>query len=176
MTIRLPWYVYLICVVVMIASVFAGVDLNQRMAARSYINGSIDYRNQFSMKSFTYGNTSVVFYHDEYDTIGRYYQQLNLLKVDDFNGVEKKYQIVFNDYVILDNVIEAGSIVSTFDMKFYNTDGSLKVNATLVIKLEFYSNHTALLIETTGSAAAAQFEQYFTDKGIRLKVKELANE
>ena len=170
----MKWYVYAAAFAIMLLAVFAGVDLGQRMSAQSYINGSIDYRNQFSMKTFTYGSTGVVFYHDDYDTTNTHSYQVNLLQVDDFNGLEKKYQVVLNDYILLDTTVGAGSITAHFYINFYDTDNVLKVDTHLVINLVFYSNKTSLTLSAVGALEAAQLEQYFQDKGIRLKIKEVA--
>jgi len=169
----MKWYVYLICFALMLAGGFCGFRLYQLVTAKSYINGSINIENQFVVQSFSYTNTSVVFYHDLYDTSLTYSYEIELKPVADFNGVEKQYAIVLNDYVLLDTQISAGSVFATVYLDFYDTDGTLKCSSSMTITIKFFSNRTYLLFETTGGENASFLTQYFSDYGIRLKINEI---
>ena len=94
----MKWYSYLICIVLIIVGVFCGIELYKEVKAESYINGSIDISNKFSQENFNYSSTSVVFYHDLYDETNTYTFEKELLKVEDFNGKEKEYKLILNDY------------------------------------------------------------------------------
>ena len=99
----MKWYIYLICFVLIIVGVFCGIELYKELKAESYVNGSIDISNKFEMESFNYSSSSVAFYHDDYDTTDTYTFQKDLLVVDNFNGKEKTYQVILNDYILLDS-------------------------------------------------------------------------
>lgn len=96
-----------------------------------------------------------------------------LLKVEDFNGKEKTYQVILNDYVLLNCDIAAGSVFATVNMDFYDTDGNVINNATMKISVRFLSNKTILTLTTNGQESAGFLEQYFADNGIRLKIVEI---
>ena len=166
----MKWYTYLICFILIIVGVFCGIELYKEVKAESYINGSIDISNKFSQECFNYSSSSVAFYHDDYDTTDTYTFQKDLLVVDSFNGLENTYQVVLNDYILFDTEFNAGSIFSTIDIDFYDTDGNIVCNADMKISIVFLSNKTQLELTTIGDESSSFLEQYFTDNGIRLKV------
>lgn len=172
----MKWYVYLICFVLTVAGVFCGIRLFQLIARESYVNGSIDIQNQFSVESFAYANTSIEFYNDIYDPTNTYAYEIDLLKVDDFNGTKSRYQLVLNDYVLIDTQISAGAVFSKAYLDFYNTDGQIVCSAYLDISIKFLSDKTALTLKTTGGESASFLTQYFKDNGIRLKLNKILKE
>lgn len=169
----MKWYSYIICFILIAVGTFCGIQLFREIKAESYVNGSIDISNKFSQESFNYSSTSVVFYHDLYDDTDTYTFDKELLKVDNFNGTEKEYKIVMNDFVLTNCDIKAGSIFSIISMDFYNTDGEIVCPATMQISIKFLSNKTQLTFITKGQTNASFFEQYFSDNGIRLQVIEI---
>lgn len=169
----MKWYTYLICFILIVIGVFSGIELYKEIKAESYINGSIDITNKFSQESFNYSSTSVVFYHDIYDDTDSYLFEIDLLKVDTFNGKEKEYKVLLNDYILIDSEFNAGSIFSIMNIDFYNTNGELVHNAEMKISIKFLSNKTLLQLSTKGSESAQYLEQYFSDNGIRLVVNEI---
>ena len=164
---------YLIAFVLIVVGVFCGIRLYKEIKAESYVNGSIDISNRFSQESFNYSSTSVVFYHDLYDVTNTYSFEKELLKVDDFDGQKKTYQVVLNDYVLLNSEINAGSVYATVNMDFYNTEGKIVNSATMKISVKFLSGKTQLTLATTGNENASFLEQYFSDNGIRLQIIEI---
>ncbi len=169
----MKWYWYIVCFILVALGIFCGVQLYREVKAESYINGSIDISNKFSQESFKYSSTSVVFYHDIYDDTDTYIFEKDLLKVDDFNGIEKDYQVVLNDFVLLNADISAGSVFTTVDLDFYNTNGEIINSASMKISIKFLSNKTQLSLATTGNENASFLEQYFSDNGIKLLVNEI---
>lgn len=164
---------YLIAFVLIVVGVFCGIRLYKEIKAESYINGSIDISNRFAQESFNYSSTSVVFYHDLYDDTDTYAFEKDLLKVENFDGKTKTYQVVLNDYILLNCDINAGSVFATVDMDFYDTNGNIVNRATMKISVMFLSNKTQLTLTTTGNENASFLEQYFNDNGIRLRVIEI---
>ena len=164
---------YLAAFAVIVAGVFCGIRLFKEIKAESYINGSIDISNRFTQESFNYSSTSVVFYHDLYDETNTYTFEKDLLKVENFDGVKNRYQLVLNDYILLDTQISAGTVFSKLYIDFYDTSGEIVHSAYMDIAIKFLSNKTALSFSTVGNENASFLEQYFADNGIRLKVVEL---
>ena len=164
---------YILAFALIVAGVFCGIRLYKEVKSESYVNGSIDISNRFSQESFIYTSTSVVFYHDLYDDTNTYSFEKELLKVDDFDGQKKTYQVVLNDYVLLNSEINAGSVYATVNMDFYNTEGKIVNSATMKISVKFLSGKTQLTLATTGNENASFLEQYFSDNGIRLQIIEI---
>lgn len=164
---------YLLAFVIIVVGVFCGIRLYKEIKAESYINGSIDISNRFTQESFNYSSTSAVFYHDLYDDTDTYTFEKDLLKVENFDGKEKTYQVVLNDYVLLNTEINAGSVFATVNMDFYDTDGNVINSALMKVSVKFLSNKTTLTLATTGKENASFLEQYFADNGIRLRIIEI---
>ena len=167
---------YLAAFVLIVAGVFCGIRLYKEVKAESYVNGSIDISNRFSQESFHYSSTSVVFYHDLYDDTETYTFTKDLLKTENFDGLENEYCVTLNEYILLDSQITAGTVFSTLCIDFYNTGGDIICSASMQIKIEFLSNKTALSFTTKGNEQASFLEQYFADNGIRLKVVQILSE
>jgi len=169
----MKWYSYIICFVLILVGAFCGIELYKEIKAESYVNGSIDISNQFSQESFNYSSTSVVFYHDMYDDTNTYTFEIDLKRVESFNGLEKEYRVTLNDYILVSADINAGSIFSDVAIDFYDTNGNIVCNSLMKVSIQFLSNKTQLTISTTGNTNASFLEQYFSDNGIRLKVIEI---
>ena len=169
----MKWYWYIICVILVLLGVFCGIQLYKEVKAESYVNGSIDISNKFSQESFKYTNTSVVFYHDVYDETDTYIFEADCLKVDDFNGLTNTYQVVLNDYILLESEINAGSIFTNVNLDFYDTYGEIIKSVDMQISIKFLSDKTQLTLATTGNENASFLEQYFSNNGIRLYVNEI---
>lgn len=164
---------YLLAFVIIVVGVFCGIRLYKEIKAESYINGSIDISNRFTQESFNYSSTSAVFYHDLYDETDTYTFEKDLLKVENFDGKKKTYQVVLNDYVLLNTEINAGSVFATVNMDFYDTNGNVINSALMKVSVKFLSNKTTLTLATTGKENASFLEQYFADNGIRLRIIEI---
>ena len=169
----MKWYVYVICVVLIILGILCGIKLYKEIKSESYVNGSIDIENIFSQKDFAYSTTSFTLYHDLYDDTNTYVFEQNLLQVEDFNGLENQYLVFFNDKLITNTQITAGAVYSTIEMDFYSISGSLisKVQANLTLK--FFSDKTNLLVSVQGQENANLFEQYAKANGFRLKIEKI---
>lgn len=169
----MKWYTYLICFVLIVVGTFCGIQLYKEVKAESYINGSIDISNKFSQENLNYSSTSLVFYHDLYDDTDTYSFEQDLLKVENFNGQKKSYELWLNDFIILDAEFNAGSVYSTVQLDFYNEYGNILHSSNLNISIKYLSSKTQITLSTKGQESASFLEQYFKDNGIRLKVVEI---
>lgn len=161
---------YIIGSLVIISGLICGVAFYKEVTAKSYVNGSINIQNQFSMESFRYGSNSVVFYQNS--GTNTYTYSTDLLKVDDFNGEKKNYEVVVNDY-ILPATVSAGAVDTTLLLDFYSTSGELTCSSAMKINIKFLSDKTQLTFSVVGEKQAQFLEQYFKDNGIRLRINEI---
>ena len=123
--------------------------------------------------TFSKVNLSIIFYHDLYDDTDTYAFEKDLLKVENFDGKKKTYQVILNDYALLNTEINAGSVFATVNMDFYDTNGNVINSAVMRISVKFLSNKTTLTLATAGKENASFLEQYFADNGIRLRIIEI---
>ena len=169
----MKWYVYVICVVLIILGILCGIKLYKEIKSESYVNGSIDIENIFSQKDFAYSTTSFTLYHDLYDDTNTYVFEQNLLQVEDFNGLENQYLVFFNDKLITNTQITAGAVYSTIEIDFYSISGNLISKVQANLSLKFFSDKTNLLVSVQGQENANLFEQYAKANGFRLKIEKI---
>ena len=169
----MKWYTYIFCFLIIIVGFFCGIELYKDIKAESYINGSIDITNVLSQESFSYSSTSLVFYHDLYDETNTWYFENDLVKVNDFNGLENDYKLFLNDYLLLDTTYSAGSVSSVMNLELYDTNGDCKAELEMNISIKFLNDKTTLLITTNGEESAKYLEQYFADNGFKLKIEQV---
>lgn len=161
---------YIIGSLVIISGLICGVAFYKEVTAKSYVNGSINIQNQYSMESFQYNSNSVVFYQNS--GTNTYTYSTDLLKVADFNGEKKNYEVVVNDY-ILPATVSAGAVDTTLLLDFYSTSGELTCSSEMKINIKFFSDKTQLTFSVVGEKQAQFLEQYFKDNGIRLRINEI---
>lgn len=161
---------YIIGSLVIISGLICGVAFYKEVTAKSYVNGSINIQNQYSMESFQYNSNSVVFYQNS--GTNTYTYSTELLKVADFNGEKKNYEVVVNDY-ILPATVSAGAVDTTLLLDFYSTSGELTCSSAMKINIKFLSDKTQLTFSVVGEKQAQFLEQYFKDNGIRLRINEI---
>jgi hypothetical protein len=165
----MKWYSYIICFILIFVGTICGMRFYKEVKAKSYINGSINIQNQFTQESFNYSASELTFYTNDNTN---YTFEKNLLKVEDFNGVKKNYEVLLNGKTILEPTINAGSVYANVTMNFYDTYGDLICTPTLSIEINFLSNKTVLKLSCVGTEEASFLEQYFSDNGIRLQINE----
>lgn len=161
---------YIIGSLVIISGLICGVAFYKEVTAKSYVNGSINIQNQYSMESFQYNSNSVIFYQNS--GTNTYTYSTDLLKVADFNGEKKNYEVVVNDY-ILPATVSAGAVDTTLLLDFYSTSGELTCSSAMKINIKFLSDKTQLTFSVVGEKQAQFLEQYFKDNGIRLRINEI---
>lgn len=164
---------YICAFVILCTGVFSAFGLHNEINTRSSINGTLDIRNQFVKNSFYYNVNSLELYKDT-TTEDLYKTIIESEKIEGFNGQTKQYEIIFNDYELINQAtINAGSIYVILPYEFYSTEGTVNVAFDLYILIKFLSNKTTLEVWCYGELESQYIEQYFTDYGFRLYVNEI---
>lgn len=162
---------YIISGVLIVVAIVCGIMLYKKITSKSYINGQIDISNQFVSQTFEYKSSSVVFTKNGDSDVYSY--EIDLTKLEDFNGANKQYEVKLNDYVLFNSTITSGSVSTNLEINFYDTKNNNVCSANLQILVEFLSNKSRLKFSTEGSKQAEFLTQYFTDYGVRLSILEL---
>lgn len=153
---------------IIVIAVICSINFYRISSAESYINGSISVENKYSTQDFKYSTTDIVFVEED-----TYIYQIDLLKVQDFDGVNKNYSVYLNEYLLICD-INYGSIKTNFVADFYDENGNKLLNkANLEINVRFLNQRTELELKTETLEEAEFFEQFFSDYGFRLEVKEI---
>lgn len=164
---------YVLGLVIIIGGVFAGMRLQKLLSAESYINGSLNNMNQFVVENFNYSASNINFY-DEFpnDEIPPTFE-IDMPKVENFNGETLSYKITLNNYYLTETIFSAGAIYSIFYIDFNDTENETLQSCSMQIRIQYLNNRTNLKITTETQDEQAFLEQYFEDNGIRLKVIEV---
>lgn len=162
---------YILGSILIAVGILSSISLIGELTKTSYINGSINIESLYSQENFKYVNSNIVFYQSE--ETEEYIFQVENLKVVDFNGLEKKYEVVLNNYELFNCEFAPGAIYCDLDMEFWDTDGTLSCSANLDITIEYLSDCTRLTLETNGVENATYLQSYFTDYGFNLQVTEI---
>jgi len=166
---KMKWYSYLICGMVIFIGIICFVDLFHRMTATGFIRGSIDINNRFVTASFRYVNTSGIALAGE---DGVYEYRMQLLPVEDFDGIRNQYYVTLNEFILFGARIDAGGVLADFIINFYDTQGANITTATMHISIRFLANQTVMVLTVEGSQQAQFIQQYFRNNGIRLLVNQ----
>lgn len=164
---------YLLCFVLIVSGIFCGISFAKLYFRESATNGSgIDVEYVYDMESFRFASIGIPFVDDLYSDAYTY--ESELLPVEDFDGEEKQYQLVLNDFVCQDTIVDAGYILGEYTFNFYDLHGDVACESTISIRINFYVNHTDLIITCNdGAVATTYWTSYFNDFGVVITVNEI---
>ena len=167
----MKWTSYIICSILILFGIYYGVLFGQDLTSTSYENGEISITNRFSMDSFMYSGSGVVFSPTANEDA--YVYEIDLLKTEGFDSQRKEYKVELNNYVLTDTTMSAGAVSSNVKMDFYNTEGEVICNGQMNIIIRFLNSKTQLRMSCPDETSAIFFEQHFIDNGLLLRVIEI---
>ncbi len=167
----MKWTSYIICSILILLGIYTGVLFMQDVSSISYINGEISITNRFSMDSFMYSSSGVVFSPTENEEA--YVYEIDLLKTEGFDSQRKQYKVELNKYILKDTTMSAGAISSSVKMDFYDTNGDVICEGQMNIIIRFLNSKTQLRMSCPDETSAIFFEQHFIDNGLLLRVIEI---
>ncbi len=142
-----------ICFVLIVAAIFAAINIWERMTASSYTNGKIEYVDVNYEKVFsTEINPLILYAKDD----GTYYFDDNLAAVE-FDATKADYEIFVNGRPTNNVELGAGFIESDFVLEVYDINNSIVSKIILDIRLEFLTTQTHLLITSKLTAEDEAF-------------------
>ncbi len=160
---------YTLGAIVIAVGILSTIGLVKELKAESYVNGSIDIPTN-TEQILNYSATSLTLYDDPNDNLSIFSYSTTLPSAT-FDGSKYQYNVLLNEYQLIDTTIGAGYIYAVATMTFYNVSGDLECEATINISIQFLSNETRLQISVEGVEQSEYIEQYFGDNGIRLLVE-----
>ncbi|MBQ8749670.1 MAG: hypothetical protein IJZ29_04320 [Clostridia bacterium] len=163
---------YALAVIIIITGLFSAIGIYKEITSKSYINGDLlGFENAFKQENFSFKTNSLSFYTDPVEENSFIYE-ITLLPVEEFDGLNKKYEVIFNDYEIINASINAGMVEFNQIIEFLNVDNSTINSTTINISLEFYADKTNLKVGTR-TENIAYLEQYLNLNSFSLRVNEI---
>lgn len=163
---------YILALLIILSGVVCGIMTYKIITNKSYINGDLlGFENAFKLENFRYITNNISLYKDaNYENIYTY--EINLLPVTEFDGLSKNYEVLFNDYEIVNAKIDAGVVEFGQIYEFLDVENKLKNTTELCIRLEMLADKTKLKIvaETDNTA---YIMQYFNNNQFKLRVNEI---
>lgn len=142
-----------ICFVLIVAAIFAAINIWERMTASSYTNGKIEYTEVNYEKVISTEISPLILYTA---ADGSHYFEDSLAAVE-FDATQADYEIFVNGRPTNDVELGAGFISSDFVLEVYDINNNLEAKITLNIRLEFLTTQTHLLITSNLTAEDEAF-------------------
>lgn len=156
-----------ICFVLIVASVFAVINIYSKMTTRSFVNGKIEYVEVNYKEVITTDLDPLLLYPKEY---GTYYFDDHFGQVE-FDGTKNNYEIYVNGMPTNNKQISAGFISADFIVEIYDVNNKLVATPTIKIRYDFYSNETLLTLTANITAETeAYLKTYVEDNGFKITV------
>lgn len=160
---------YVIATVCILFGGYCTFGLIKDITAESYTNGSLEQKNTYGQDVFSYKSSSIHFTREN----DKYVCEKNLIRVNNFDGEKNEYNIVLNDYLILDSNITTGSINFDITMEFRTPDSGANIFGDLHITIKFLSDKTYMKISTETQLESEYFSDYFKNFGFDLSCYEV---
>lgn len=156
-----------ICFVLIVASVFAVIDIYSKMTTRSFVNGKIEYVEVNFEEVITTDLDPLLLYSKE---DGTYYFDDHFGQVE-FDGTQSKYEIYVNGMPTNNKQIGAGFISADFIVEIHDVENKIVATPTIKIRYDFYSNETLLTLTANITAETeAYLKTYVEDNGFKISV------
>ena len=164
-----------LCVGSVLSGIYFGITWYKDAHSESHIVGSLDVNNNLTLENFSYSNAEhpIVFYHDDYDESGLYYFTAELEAVPTFDGDKKEYEIMLNDYLVLEPTILFRMVSFRVYINFEDLDTSLLCETYFDVTIKFWSDKTDFRIEMYGAENSQYVERYINGNGFELFINEV---
>lgn len=164
-----------LCVGSVLSGIYFGITWYKDAHSESHIIGSLDIDNNLTQDNFSYSNAEnpIVFYHDDYDETELYYFTAELDAVPSFDGDKKQYEILLNDYLVLEPTILFRMVSFRVYINFEDLDTSLLCETYFDVTIKFWSDKTDFRIEMQGAENSQYVERYINGNGFELFINEV---
>jgi len=141
----MKWYVYLICVVLIICGTFCAFGLVSLFDKQSLEYGQALLLNkQENYTEISKFDNSLLY--DFYSEDNVNYSTKATFNSQKFDGTDKDYVITVNSQLVNDIELSSGKISGKLVLVFYNTDGEKISTANVYILIEYLSQETRVSI------------------------------
>jgi len=168
----MKWYVYVICVVVIICGVFCAFGLVNLFDKQSLEYGQALLLNKQENYSEISKFDSTLLY-DFYSDDNLNYKSQATFNSQKFDGTDKDYVITVNSQLVNDIELSSGKISGKLVLVFYDTDGEKTSTANVNILIEYLSSETRVSISIKNEQdSVAYLNSYIDINGFVICVNE----
>ncbi len=172
---RLKFTQFIVCLAIICYGIYSGLMLVENNQKVSQIIGS--YKNLSSISEdiqSTYSLRANDFKAVD-DSLIEFSLTREFAAEKEFDGTDKEYLILVNDGLCQDVTSNKGQVQGIYSGIFLNPDGSVAMEDSLTVTIEYYLNQKTVLTITThgGSEAVSFWAQYISKFGMMLQVVEI---
>ncbi len=162
------WFGYLISFILILLAMFAMFNMIKVFTATSTTTGSITETKFFEkVTDFEFNGSKVQLMQNN----NQFTYSTDLKAVNDFDGTTNSYELLINNQPCATNSVGAGEMESTFVLTFYNSNGTVAANPTLIIQIKFYTTRTNINLVTFSSANDVGYLQsYIANDGFNMQL------
>lgn len=166
----LTWVGYVICIVLIVAAIFALLDIIKTFTAESGTIGFTTENKYF--KTATEIDVKLTQTSLQLNEQTGFYEYSTTLKpVENYDGTKNKYELLVNNNICESNESGAGYLKSSYRLKVYDINGEVDVDDVIYINFQFFKNKTDIQIYTKGNSEVVSFwKSYIANEGFALKI------
>ncbi|MBQ8207044.1 MAG: hypothetical protein IJZ77_06235 [Bacilli bacterium] len=168
---RLKWYVYVICITVILIGILCSMNLYEvfNIASKEYGTAvTIETKNEYvEVSKFDLGSLIM----DSEDYVNFTFS--SIYPAESFDGKNHNYTILFNGNPLSNIDISSGKISGDMTFRFYDLDGEVITSAKIHVSIEYYASGTILTITSVNvNDSMAYLTTYSNINGAVIKVVE----
>ena len=167
----MPAIMYLIALIIIISGVFAGVWDYRHITSKSYIKGDLSGIDNVLMSTELYFNTNQLTLYEVEDADNQYLYTIDLTPIKNFNGLTKKYEVVFNGNEVINAKVGAGYVEFSKMLEFLSVNNEILSTSKMVIQVSMLADKTRLkvFVETD---KIEYMTQYFNNNSFALSIRQ----
>jgi hypothetical protein len=153
----MKYILYLISIVIIVCSLFAGVDIWRNYSEKSHTYGDIVISGRKINSAFEKTFDNFAGYWEPTGTVNTWQFRENFADIIEFDGTKNDYGILINNYPCLVKTVSAGLILGELNMTFYATTGEITAVTNLTVKIEFLHDKTKFTLQVTNAEIAVGY-------------------
>lgn len=163
---------YILAVIVIFSGIVCGIWAYKIITNKSYIEGDLSgIENVYKSTDFYFKTNQLAMYEDE-ENENLYLYEIDLIPVENFNGITKTYEVVFNKHEIINPTIKAGKVEFTEELEFLDVNNQVLKQSRITVLISFLANKTKLKVAIEVSDKA-YITQYFNNNSFELSIREV---
>ena len=163
---------YILAFVIIVSGIVCGIWAYKLITRKSYTYGELGIENVFQIEYFNYSGGLALY--DDSTNLNLYINESDfkpLQKGFEFDGINKKYEVIFNEMEIVNANIYPGYVEFNQNFEFMDISNNLLNTSNMVVRVEFLANKTKMKVSVE-TDDVAYIKQYINNNKFNLKIIE----